>query len=214
MLSEIRSRLATYEPKTFEPNGAPRAAVIVPLYIHREELHVVFTKRAELMQHHRGEISFPGGAMDPGDVDLVATALREADEEIGIESTHIEVIGQLDDIVTISRFHVSVYVGELDVQFSPYPWRPQETEVAAVLEVPLPHLLDETNLVEVPRQRDGETVIMEGFKFEEHVIWGATGRMLRNFLDVATATDTLSMNRPGVVPQNYLTARPSESSAS
>lgn len=149
--------------------------------------------------------------MEPGDFDLVATALREADEEVGIESTHIEVIGQLDDIVTISRFHVSVYVGELDAKFSPYPWRPQEAEVAAVLEVPLPHLLDETNLVEVPRQRDGETVIMEGFKFEEHVIWGATGRMLRNFLDVATATDTLSMNRPGVVPQNYLSARPSDS---
>jgi 8-oxo-dGTP pyrophosphatase MutT (NUDIX family) len=214
VLNEIRSRLAAYEPKTFDPNGAPRAAVIVPLYTHRDELHVIFTKRTDRVQHHRGEISFPGGAMDPEDADLVATALREADEEIGVDASHIEVIGQLDDIVTISRFHVSVYVGELDATFSPYPWQPQETEVAEVLEVPLPHLLDESNLVEVPRQRDGELVIMEGFKFEEHIIWGATGRMLRNFLDVATDTDTLSTNRPGVVPQDASDSKPSRPAAS
>jgi 8-oxo-dGTP pyrophosphatase MutT (NUDIX family) len=213
VLADIRSRLATYQPKTFDPDGAPLAAVLVPLYTHREELHVVFTKRTDLVQHHRGEISFPGGAMDPEDADLVATALREADEEIGIEAGHIQVIGQLDDIVTISRFHVSVYVGELDATFSPYPWRPQASEVAEVLEVPLPHLLDESNLIEVPRQRDGELVIMEGFKFGDHVIWGATGRMLRNFLDVATGTDTLSTNRPGVVPQDARNARPSNPAA-
>jgi len=214
VLPDIRSRLAAYQPKTFDPNGAPRAAVLVPLYTHREELHVVFTKRTDLVQHHRGEISFPGGAMDPGDADLIATALREAREEIGIDAGHIQVIGRLDDIVTISRFHVSVYVGELDAMFSPYPWQPQASEVAAVLEVPLPHLLDEANLVEVPRQRDGELVIMEGFKFEDHIIWGATGRMLRNFLDVATDSDTLSMDRPGVVPQDASRNRPSEPAAS
>jgi 8-oxo-dGTP pyrophosphatase MutT (NUDIX family) len=214
VLTEIRDRVAAYEPKTFDPEGAPRAAVLVPLYTHREELHVVFTKRTDRVQHHRGEISFPGGAMDPEDADLVATALREADEEIGIEPGHIEVLGQLDDIVTISRFHVSVYVGEMDATFSPYPWRPQESEVAEVIEVPLVHLLDESNLVEVPRQRDGELVLLEGFKFEEHVIWGATARMLRNFLDVATDMDTLSTNRPGVVPQDARNSQPSEPASS
>ena len=214
MLSDIRHRLASYQPKTFDPAGAPRAAVLVPLYTREDELHVVFTKRTDHVQHHRGEISFPGGAMDPEDNDLVATALREADEEIGLAPDHIRVIGQLDDIVTISRFHVSVYVGELDAAYSPYPWRPQQMEVAEVLEVPLTHLLDEANLVEVPRQRDGQLVIMEGFKFNDHIIWGATGRMLRNFLDVATANDTLSTNRPGVVPQDARNARPTEPAAS
>jgi 8-oxo-dGTP pyrophosphatase MutT (NUDIX family) len=214
VLTDIRSRIAAYQPKTFEPDGAPRAAVLVPLYTHLEQLHVIFTKRTDRVQHHRGEISFPGGAMDPDDADLVATALREADEEIGLVSDHIKVIGQLDDIFTISRFHVSVYVGELDITFSPYPWRPQEFEVAEVIEVPLPHLLDEANLVEVPRQRDGELVIMEGFRFNDHIIWGATGRMLRNFLDVATATDSLSLDRPGVVPRDARSGRPTEPAAS
>jgi 8-oxo-dGTP pyrophosphatase MutT (NUDIX family) len=187
VIRAIRSRIAAYEARTFESNGNPRAAVLVPLYTHMDDLHVVFTKRTDLVQHHRGEISFPGGAMDPDDADLIATALREAEEEIGLSRDHIEVIGRLDDIVTISSFHVSVYVGEIDRQRSPYTWQPQAVEVAEVLEVPLNHLLDNANLVEVPRQRDGELVIMEGFRFREHIIWGATGRMLRNFLDVAVA---------------------------
>jgi 8-oxo-dGTP pyrophosphatase MutT (NUDIX family) len=185
VISEIRARLAAYRPHTADPNGNPRAAVLVPLYTNLDDLHVVFTKRTDRVQHHRGEISFPGGAMDPEDPDLVITALREAEEEIGLSRDHIEVIGQLDDIFTISSFHVSVFVGAIDPMQSPYDWLPHQHEVAEILEVPLHHLLDEANLVEVPRQRNGELVIMEGFRFGEHIIWGATGRMLRNFLDVA-----------------------------
>jgi len=187
VIRDIRSRLGAYTAATFDANGNPRAAVLVPLYTYEDDLHVVFTKRTDRVQHHRGEISFPGGAMDPEDPDLVFTALREAGEEIGLLSDHIEVIGRLDDIVTISSFHVSVYVGEIDPQHSPYAWLPHAHEVAEILEVPIDHLLDDANLVEVPRQRDGQLVIMEGFRFGEHVIWGATGRMLRNFLDVAVA---------------------------
>jgi 8-oxo-dGTP pyrophosphatase MutT (NUDIX family) len=187
VILDIRARLATYTPRTLDPTGNPRAGVLVPLYSHMDDLHVVFTKRTDRVQHHRGEISFPGGAMEPEDEDLIVTALRETEEEIGLSRDHIEVIGRLDDIVTISSFHVSVYVGEIDARRSPYVWQPHEHEVAEVLEVPLHHLLDEANLVEVPRQRDGQLVIMEGFRFGENIIWGATGRMLRNFLDVAVA---------------------------
>ncbi len=185
VIHDIRARLAAYSPRTFDANGNPRAAVLVPLYTHQDDLYVVFTKRTDRVQHHPGEISFPGGAMDPDDPDLIVTALREAEEEIGLSRDHIEVIGRLDDIVTISSFHVSVYVAEIDPQRSPYAWQPHEHEVAEILEVPLHHVLDAANLVEVPRQRDGQLIIMEGFRFGEHIIWGATGRMLRNFLDVA-----------------------------
>ena len=180
----IRQRLAAYEPRLLPETGGKRAAVLVPLYQHLDELHVVFTKRTDLVQSHKGEISFPGGARDPEDPDLIATALREAEEEIGLRSEHIEIIGQLDDIVTISDYHVSVYVGRLHSHPAPYVWQPQASEVAEVLEVPLPHLRSVECLVEVPRQRNGVLEIMEGFLWNEHIIWGATGRMLRNFLNV------------------------------
>jgi 8-oxo-dGTP pyrophosphatase MutT (NUDIX family) len=187
MIETIRRRLEVYQPRHIEPQGLPLAAVLVALYDRAGELNVVFTKRTDRVQHHRGEISFPGGAMDPEDMDLTATVFRECEEEIGLHAEHIQIIGQLDDVVTVSSFHVSVYVGEIQHSHSPYSWQPHEHEVAEVLEVPLWHLLDVSNLVEVPRQREGELVIMEGFRFGDHIIWGATGRMLRNFLDVVSA---------------------------
>src|SRR5690606_4351587 len=181
---DIRALLAAYKPLLLPERGGKRAAVLVPLYTHRDELHVVFTKRTDRVQSHKGEISFPGGARDPMDPDLVHTALRESEEEIGLRREHIEVVGQLDDVITISDYHVSVYVGALHSHPSPYVWLPQEEEVAEVLEVPLTHLRDESNMIEVPRQRDGALTLMEGWVWGEHIIWGATARMLRNFLDV------------------------------
>jgi 8-oxo-dGTP pyrophosphatase MutT (NUDIX family) len=187
VIEEIRRRLAEYQPQLLKEMGQKRAAVLVPLYRYRDELHVVFTKRTDKVENHKGEISFPGGAVDPRDEDLIETALRETDEEIGLGAERIQVIGQLDDIVTISDYHVSVFVGQIEALDTPFVWLPQASEVAEVLEVPIRHLSDNTNLIEVPRQRNGELVIMEGFLWREHVIWGATGRMLRNFLDVALA---------------------------
>lgn len=184
VLTEIRSRIASYGPHLLPERGGKRAAVLVPLYTHLDELHVIFTKRSDHVEHHKGEVSFPGGAFEPLDASLIDTALRESEEEIGLRAEHIEIIGQLDDIITISDYHVSVYVGQLHSHPAPYVWQPQEEEVAEVLEVPLNHLRDEANLVELPRQRSGRLVIMEGFRWRDHVIWGSTGRMLRNFLDV------------------------------
>jgi 8-oxo-dGTP pyrophosphatase MutT (NUDIX family) len=184
MLREFELRLAEYSPRLLPETGGKRAAVLVPLYLRGDEPHVVFTRRTDRVQHHRGEISFPGGAIDPLDDNLVQTALRECDEEIGLRPEHITVIGQLDDIVTVSDFHVSVFVGEIHSASLPYAWLPQPEEVAEVLEVPLQHLRDEANVIEVPRTRNGELVLVEGFVWGDNVIWGATGRMLRNLLDV------------------------------
>ncbi len=185
VLEEIRGRLAGYRPREVASAGRSRAAILIPLYPCGGDLHVVLTKRTDRVQTHKGEISFPGGAMDATDRDLMTTALRESDEEVGLKREHVEVIGRVDDIVTISDFHVTAFVGAIDAAAAPYAWRRHEAEVAAVLEVPLPHLLDRSNLIEVPRTRDGVLVIQEGFAFGEHLIWGATARMLRNFLDVA-----------------------------
>jgi 8-oxo-dGTP pyrophosphatase MutT (NUDIX family) len=184
VIDQIRHRLAAYTPRLLENEGRNRAAVLVPLYFDRGELHVVFTKRTDRVQSHRGEVSFPGGAMDATDPDLTFTALREAREEVGLDPAHVSVIGQIDDIVTISDFHVSAYVGEIDPATSPYGWLPAEAEVAAMIEAPLSHLRDPKNMVELPRQRNGEMVLQEGIQFGDHTIWGATYRMLRNFMDV------------------------------
>ena len=184
MFEDIEAHLADYEPMLLPEREGKRAAVLVPLYVHRDDLHVIFTKRTDRVENHKGEISFPGGARDPVDEDLIGTAVRESEEEIGLRPEHIEVIGQLDDVITVSDYHVSVYVGRLHSHPSPYVWLPQEAEVAEILEVPLTHLRDEKNIIEVPRRRNGELTLMEGWLWHDHVIWGATARMLRNFLDV------------------------------
>ena len=190
MIDQIRHRLTAYTPRLLENEGRNRAAVLVQLYFDRGELHVVFTKRTDRVQSHRGEVSFPGGAMDATDPDLTFTALREAQEEVGLDPAHVSVIGQIDDIVTISDFHVSAYVGEIDPATSPYGWLPAEAEVAAMIEAPLSHLQDPANVVEVPRTRNGELVLQEGIEFDGHIIWGATFRMLRNFMDVVLTGGT------------------------
>ena len=149
--------------------------------------YVVLTKRTDTLgRHPQGRGHLPGGQMNQKDADLIATALRESKEEIGLQPADVEIIGRLDDLITVSVFHVTAYVGFIDPSKTPYTWRPQAREVAAVLEVPIAHLLDEAHRVEVPRTRpDGQLVVLEGCQFDDHIVWGATWRMLGNFLEVA-----------------------------
>jgi 8-oxo-dGTP pyrophosphatase MutT (NUDIX family) len=149
---------------------------------------VVLTKRTDRVETHKGEIAFPGGSVEAGDRDLTFTALRESHEEIGLQPSDVSVLGQVDEIVTVSAFHVTPFVGAIDSSLAPYNWRHQESEVAEVLEVPIRHLLDPANFVELPRQRDGRMVLQPAFLVRDHVIWGATYRILRNFLDVAVVS--------------------------
>lgn len=185
MIEEIRRRLAGYAPQEIEAEARPRAAVLLPLLTLDGKLHIVLTKRSNRVQSHKGEISFPGGSSEKGDSDLWVTALRESHEEIGLQPLDVQLIGRLDDIITISSFHVTAYVGEIKPQG--YVWTPQEHEVAEVLQVPIDHLLDAANHTQVRRQRNGTTVLLDGYRFGEHVIWGATGSILRNFLAAAVA---------------------------
>jgi 8-oxo-dGTP pyrophosphatase MutT (NUDIX family) len=186
VIDDIRARLAAYAPNRLPTEDRPLAAVLIPIYRVRDEYHIVLTKRTERVEHHKGEISFPGGARDSVDADLVATALRESHEEIGLHPKHVEVIGRVDDFITVSRFHVTPYVGVIDFDASPYVWMPQEREVAEILEVPLPHLIDPSNLVRETRAfPDGRVSEMDAYSWREHLVWGATARMLKNFLEVA-----------------------------
>jgi 8-oxo-dGTP pyrophosphatase MutT (NUDIX family) len=175
--------MAAYEPQSIEhdPTLWP-AAVLLLLHNQDGELHVIFQKRTDKVDAHKGQISFPGGGRDPEDEDLIATALRETHEEIGVHPSHVEILGQLDGIRTISNFAVTPYVGWLD--HHPYDWQFSHDEVAYLLEVPLMHLRDVANFVPDQRTVGGREIVMPAYNFQSDLIWGATARMLSNFLDL------------------------------
>lgn len=181
-IEEIKGLLVSYRPRRLEPAGLMMAAVLVPLYPRDGLWHVLLTKRTDWVEHHKGQVSFPGGAADPGDSDLRFTALRETYEEIGLLPEDVEIIGQLDDIVTISNFCVTPFVGA--VLRSPYAFTLHQEEVAALLEVPIPHLLDPANVRWDRRSLDGREVLLPNYLFGEHVIFGATARILAQFLEM------------------------------
>lgn len=190
MKDQIKAALSAYqpEPSEIEP-GAEAAAVMVLLYAHEGRHHVIFQKRTDMVRDHKGQISFPGGAVDPEDVSLVATALRETHEEIGVHPDHIEILGQLDDLVTISNFRVTPFVGWL--HHYPYEWNFSDEEVAYLLEVPLDHLRNPASLVPDRRLINGRERTFQSYQWGEDLIWGATARMLSNFLDVVAASERI-----------------------
>lgn len=180
---DVRRALGAYTPQTIEDDPAvPPAAVLLLIFEHEERPHVVFQKRTDRVRDHKGQISFPGGASDPEDETLLATALRETHEEIGVSPEHVEVLGQLDDMLTVSNFRVTPFVGWLS--HYPYPWRFSDEEVAYLLEVPLDHLRDPATLVPDRRFINGREHVFQSYEFGEDLIWGATARMLGNFLDI------------------------------
>jgi len=170
-----------------EDDAAIGAAVLIPFYRLGDELHVVLTKRTRLVRTQQGHISFPGGRREPEDPDLLATALRESHEEIGLDPNRVELFGRIDDFSTRDgAILIAGFVGMIDPLASPYPWIPAETEVAEILEVPMRHLLDPQNvIVSEPRLLNGRLWPDEVFLFREHRVFGATARALRNLLDIA-----------------------------
>lgn len=186
MIDSIRRALETHQPQRIQRDGIPRAAILIPLYEVDGVPHVLLTVRTEDVEYHKGQISFPGGARDAEDTDLAATALREAEEEIGLRREDVEMLGRLDDMVTITDFLVSPFVGRV-TKPAPYPFAPSDIEVAELLVVPLPHLHDPANLNAEPREWRGYPVRPPSYNFRGHLIWGATARFLRQFLDVTGA---------------------------
>jgi 8-oxo-dGTP pyrophosphatase MutT (NUDIX family) len=159
------------------------AAVLVPLYQAGGTWHVLFTQRTHLVETHKGQVSFPGGRVDPEDTDRIATALREAEEEIGLRREDVTVLGQLDELLTVTQYQITPIVGTFPW---PYDFVLSEAELSAVFGVPLTWLADPRNL-EI-RYRDplagGRKVPVYYLHYDSYTIWGATARMLLNLLDV------------------------------
>ncbi len=185
MKAPLQTVLSGYTPQSAVPDPAAwQAAVMVLIYEHEGRHFLVFQKRTGSVETHKGEISFAGGGIDPGDPDLRFTALRETHEEIGVHPDDIEVLGELDQVRTISNFIVTPYVGWM--RLFPYSWQFSADEVAYLIEVPIDHLLDPANQVEDRRERNGKVFTMTAYQFGDDLIWGATARMVSNFLDLWT----------------------------
>ena len=176
--------MAGHDPQTVDVAGRPAAAVLVALLPAMPEPRVLLTIRSQEVEHHKGEISLPGGMIEANE-DPQAAALREAWEEVGIRSDEVEVLGPLSHFVTRSGFHVRPFAGVLPR--APYEYRLSAVEVADVLEVPLGHLLDEANSAYYHTTLHGSPVIVREYLWGEHVVTGATAWMLRDFLRVLAA---------------------------
>jgi 8-oxo-dGTP pyrophosphatase MutT (NUDIX family) len=156
--------------------GITPAAVLVPV-VDRPDPGVLLTLRPETMRKHAGQVSFPGGRVDPGDADAVAAALREAEEEIGLSRNAVDVIGTADLYRTITGFEVTPVIGIVPPDL---PLRPHPGEVAALFEAPLRHLLDPANQIVRTAQFRGRERCYYEIMWEGRRIWGATAAMIVN----------------------------------
>ena len=153
--------------------------MLVPLFLVGDVPHVVLTRRRDDLRRHAGEISFPGGRQDPEDADLRATALREAEEEIGLAPDGVDVVGALQPTPTIATdYAVYPFVGLIEPGQT---WRPAEAEVAEVLELPLRALRDGYGRRRMLRR--GIPFRTDTYVVDDHLVWGATARMLADLFD-------------------------------
>jgi len=167
------------EAAALDVHGRTDAAVLVPLYKHDGDLHLVFTRRRDDLRRHPGEISFPGGRQDEPDEDLVATALREAEEEIGLPVDAVEVLGALQPTPTIAtNYAIYPFVGRIEPG---HVWKPSAAEVAAVLELSLSDLRAGYGRRRLLRR--GVPFRTDVYVVGENLIWGATARILGDLLD-------------------------------
>jgi 8-oxo-dGTP pyrophosphatase MutT (NUDIX family) len=186
-VDQVRNILSTRERRVIEHPPFSHAAVLVPLFKKGGECHLLFTKRSDQVKYHKGEISFPGGVVDEEDRELIHTALREAHEEIGLRESDVQIVGVLDDIVTTTQFIVTPMVGLFPY---PYPFKISEEEIAELIEVPLSSLFDKNCFGEQTIIRGGRQEVVYAYHYGKHTIWGATARILKQFLDLIASPET------------------------
>ena len=204
MRDRVRQVFERYEPTRIEGDDFAPAAVMLLLYEHSGHEHLLFQVRTQHVEHHKGEISLPGGAKDPEDDSLLVTALRETEEEIGVAASDIEVFGRLDDVATRSNFVMSPFVGAITAP-GRYPFSFAEIEVAELLEVPLDGLVSGAALEWTQPPASGQLV--PAFRHDEHLIFGATARVIARFVELLEgAVEVAPPHR--APPQHAERARP------
>ena len=182
MEQRLEQALSRRHKKSITTSGLVRSAVLLPIFYKYGQYYLLFTKRTETVKYHKGQISFPGGAFQEEDGTLLNTSLRESAEEIGLAPGDVKVIGALDDVVTST----SGYVISPFVAFIPYPYqfRVNRGEIEELIEAPFPILMDK-GCVRQETEIQGDEVI-NGYSYHcpGRVIWGATARILHQFLGI------------------------------
>ncbi len=182
--ADLKTILANRGPERIEIKGTDytQASVLLPLFIKDSQYWILFTRRTNTVEYHKGEVSFHGGVVDEGDSSLEITAKRETFEEIGVRQEDIEILGQLDDMPTVmTRFIVHPFVGVVPF---PYVFKINKREVESLIEVPLRFFLDPSQ--PQPHSINYKEDVFEtpAFIYKGVVIWGATERILENFIDL------------------------------
>jgi 8-oxo-dGTP pyrophosphatase MutT (NUDIX family) len=169
---QIKEILRRRKKQKITGENLKASAVLIPIFYDQGNHNILFTERSDAVVFHKGQVCFPGGTQEPSDSSLLQTALRESEEEIGLEAKDIEVLGELDDITTI----VTDYVISPFVAFIPPPrsLKTNGREVKGAFSVPLSFLMDEANF-----KQDSYA-----YEYEGHIIWGATARILRQLVDL------------------------------
>ena len=177
-----RLRAVLLDPEAaaaLDVHGRINSAVLCPLYLSDGELHAVFTRRRDDLRRHAGEISFPGGRQDEDEPDLRTTALREAEEEIGLAPDDVELVGALQPTPTIAtNYAVYPFVGLIEPGRT---WRPSAAEVAEVLELPIRRLRE--GYARRRLLRRGVPFRTDVYCVDDHLIWGATARIVADLLE-------------------------------
>ena len=178
----IETVLSRRKPKLLEDKDAVyrHGAVLIPLFWDREEYKVLFTKRTDTVEAHRGQMSFPGGRIDEDDRSLLETALRETEEEIGLPRDAVSILGRSDDARTLSsNYIVHPFVGLIPY---PYPFRLNAGEVKRLVEVPLSLFLATEEIM--PVEYEGRIYQNLAYKYDGEVIWGATARIMHSLVEI------------------------------
>jgi 8-oxo-dGTP pyrophosphatase MutT (NUDIX family) len=178
-----RQRLGARERRVVPDGPLIKAAVLLPI-VARGEPMILFTKRTDRVGHHKGQISFPGGVMDPTDASLLDAALRECEEEIALPRAAVEPLGALDDTETVATsFVITPFVGLIR---EPVAWQPDGEEIERVIEVPFAALVEEGSFRAEIVTRDGIERPVYYFDYEGDTIWGATARILVHYLELVS----------------------------
>ena len=176
---KLAQKLKSHRPSYLPLEDFRSSAVLVPLIRMPRGFSVLYTQRSDRVRDHKNQISFPGGVREKQDKNLIHTALRESKEEIGLLPENVSVLGRLRDLYTPTGYRITPFVGCIN---APVPFRPNPHEIKEILQVPLKHLLNPRNNRWQRAEFYGPRFDLPYFRYGNHTIWGATGRITHELL--------------------------------